>query len=693
MLGKTTPYVLNLGNVKDKDFELVGREALLHSYVYLANVPTPSSFVITTVTFDDFLTSADLIQPISVALKKVRPFIRETAVEASELITNAILTAKLPSIIERPIVEAYRNLNVLHEMPFVKIQPSHILGSKFLPDSTLEDVQFEQNISGIDGLIYQIKMSWLTLFTPEAIELRANNYYSGPLSMGVMVKKSVASEISGKAFSISPETLEKDIIEVKAIYGLKDASMDFDAYCDTYRIDLLNQKIVEKFVIPQDQMFVRKGKIGQKEEPNFKVNISEAWQKKQKILDDRAMQIAVITEHLQDIYEQPVEITWSIESGDVFVIEVKLIDVNQLKAIAEEEIKQIETPLLEIEEVQEKPKINIPNLVKEVQAMVSGITNPEPEMEEVLEERDEDETKKKHLTITDIKKRSSQLDATPKWIEKYNLNTQIFLDLSKVTSARIAASPNFNGTYFDATEMVLNNNVLAEEYIENPGKLGELAAKYALDISVASRVLEHKPFIYSFSNINDYEKKLLGVESKFKFNGDERFIDNPESLAAEAIAVKKAKVQFGSKNINVSIPAVRNTKNFENLKKILNSQGIKGSDGYNIFAEVSYPSFVFDLHNLKKTDLDGLIIDVNALLKLSLQRNELFDYDYTLLINLLDVIKSVAKEKSFDILIKVDSLPEDIWEKVLEFKPKGIIFETIPEENVIAKIDKLEGSK
>jgi len=105
MLGKTTPYVLNLGNVKDKDFELVGREALLHSYVYLANVPTPSSFVITTVTFDDFLTSADLIQTISVALKKVRPFIKETAVEASEVITKAILDAKLPSIIERPIVK------------------------------------------------------------------------------------------------------------------------------------------------------------------------------------------------------------------------------------------------------------------------------------------------------------------------------------------------------------------------------------------------------------------------------------------------------------------------------------------------------------------------------------------------------------------------------------------------------------
>ncbi len=689
MLGKTAPYVLNLGNVKDKDFELVGKEALLHSYVYLANVPTPSSFVITTVAFDDFLTAADLIQPISMALKKVRPFIRETAVEASEVITNAILNAKLPSIIERPIVEAYRNLNVLHEMPFVKIQPSHILNTKFLPESGVEDIQFEKNISGIDGLIYQIKMSWLTLFTAEAIELRANNYYSGPLSMGVLVKKSVASEISGKAFSISPETLQKDVIEVKAIYGLKDESLDFDSYCDTYRIDLLNQKIVEKFIVPQDEMFVRKGKIGQKEEPNLKVKISEGWQKKQKIMDERAMQIAVITNHLEEIYEQPVEITWSIESGDVLVVEVKLIDLEKIKTKVNEVKEEMETPLVELEAPPEKPKVNIPDLVREVQAMVSGITEPEKEQDK----QSEDETKKRHLTITDIKKRSSQLDASPKWIEKYNLNTQIYLDLSKVTSGRIAASHNFNGTYFDATEMVLSNNSLAEEFLDNPSKLGELADKYSMDISVASRVLEHKPFIYSFSNINDYEKKLLSVENKFKFNGDERFIDNPESLAAEAIAIKKAKNSFGSKNIAIAIPAVRNTKNFENLKKILNTQGIKGSDGYNIFAEVSFPSFVFDLHNLKKTDLDGLIIDVNALLKLSLQRNELFDYDYTLLLNLMERIINTAKEKSFDVLVKVDSLPESIWEKLLEFKPKGIIFETIPEESIIAKIDKLEGSK
>ncbi|MFS8130833.1 MAG: PEP/pyruvate-binding domain-containing protein [Candidatus Dojkabacteria bacterium] len=689
MLGRATPYVLNLGNVKEKDFELVGKEALLHSYVYLANVPTPSSFVITTVAFDDFLTAADLIQPISMALRKVRPFIRETAVEASEIITNAILTAKLPSIIERPIVEAYRNLNVLHEMPFVKIQPSHILNSKFLPDSVTEDIQFEQSISGIDGLIYQIKMSWLRLFTPEAIELRANNYYSGPLSMGVLVKKSVASEISGKAFSVSPETLQKDIIEVKAIYGLRDSSLDFDTYCDTYRIDLLNQKIVEKFVIPQSEMYVRKGKIGQKEEPNLKVKISEGWQKKQKILDERAMQIAVIVDHLEDIYEQPLEISWSIESGDIYVVEVRLVDLNSLKEKVKEKKQEENPPQVELETPVEKPKISITNLVREVQAMVSGVSEPEVE----VEERDEDETKKKQITIADIKTRSLQLDANPKWSEKYNLNTQIYLDLSKVTSARIAATPNFNGTYFDATEMVLSNNNLAEEFIDQPGKLGELADKYAMDISVASRVLEHKPFIYSFSNINDFEKKLLNVDHKFKFNGDERFIDNPESLAAEALAVRKAKSAYGSKNIAIAIPAVRNAKNFENLKKILNSQGIKGSDGYNIFAEVSYPSFIFDLHNLKKTDLDGLIIDVNALLKLSLQRNELFEYDYTLLLNLMDKISSIAREKSFDLLIKVDSLPENIWEKLLEFKPKGIIFETIPEEAVIAIIDKLEGSR
>ncbi|MEP7103389.1 MAG: PEP/pyruvate-binding domain-containing protein [Candidatus Dojkabacteria bacterium] len=691
MLGKTTPYILNLGNVKDKDFELVGKEALLHSYVYLANVPTPPSFVITTIAFDDFLTAADLIQPLSLALKKVRPFIRETAVEASEQITNLMLSAKLPSIIERPIVEAYRNLNVVHEMPFVKIQPSHILNTKFLPEEITDDNQLEKNISGIDGLIYQIKMAWLTLFTPEAIEQRANSYYSGPLSMGVLVKRSVASEISGKAYSIPPETLEKNLVEVRSIYGLKDVKMDFDTYCDKYKIDLVNKKIVEKFIVPQSEMYVRKGKIGHKDEPNFKVSISEAWQKKQKIMDERAIQVGLITEHLASIYEQPVEISWSIESGDVYVVEVKLMDLNKLMATSLKNESEKISHSLGVEEVhtnKDKPKISIPNLVKEVQAMVSA--NDEEEIDEAPQY--DDETKKKHLTLADIRKRSIQLDATPKWTDKYDLKTAIYLDLSKVTSARISAAHNFNGTFFDATEMVLTNNMLAEEHIDNPVKLGELADKYALDISVASKVSEHKPFIYSFSNINDYEKKLLGVENKFKFSGDERFIDNPESLITEAIAIKKSKNFFGSKNISVSVPAVRNAKNFESLKKILSTQGIKKGNGYSIYAEISYPSFIFDLENLQKTDLDGLIVDITSLLKMSLQRNELFEYDYSLILPQLELINKTAKGKTFDIVIKIDYLPENIWPKVLDLRPRGVIFETIPEESVVARMQKLESS-
>jgi pyruvate,water dikinase len=692
MLGKQAPYILSLANIKDKDFELVGREGLIYSYIYKAGIPVVPGFVITTVAFDDFLTAGDLIQPVSNALRSVRPFINQSAKDAHSRISNVILSSKIPSILERPIVEAYRSLNSIGDLPLAQIDISNIMQENFIyKDENMPDTSIK-GIFGVNTLLYQIKSTWLNLFSTEAIEHRVNNYYAGPLTMAVMVKKAVRGELTGKAYNFTLGTKSRDAYTIKSIYGMDLTDSEFEQYCDIYSFDVKANKIKEKFVRPQKDMYVRKGKLIQDEEPNIRVRISDNWQSRQKVTDDRIMRIAEIVSKLDDMYEEPLEVSWAIDSGEVLVVNVKIVDINKY---IESESKPTADSLQPTAQVDQKP--NIKELTKEVEAIVNGEVAAELEvindkLQVISEEIQEEEPPKREITLTELRKRTQLDDANPKWFEAYKLKTEILLDMSKITSARIAAIENFDGAYFDGTEMILNNNMLPEEFSENTLRLNELADKYALDISSASKTVDMKSFIYSFSNVTDYERKLLGVdEGKFKFSGDERFIDSPEVLATEVVAIKKAKTTFDCRNISITIPSIRNLDNLKDIKKILNAQGLRDSHYLKLYGEVSVPAFIFELNKLEKDDLNGLIFDFRALLTLSVYRTEPREADYVALFEQLKFVAEIANRKHLELFIKLDNnLSPELMENIIKLQPKGLIFENIPEEKTIKLISKVE---
>lgn len=96
MANKIPEFILIPKNLRERDFELSGREAIDLAFLVKENIPIPSSFIISTVAFDEFLVSNNLVSPIAKELKKVRPFIKQSAKEASASIKKLIMEAKLP---------------------------------------------------------------------------------------------------------------------------------------------------------------------------------------------------------------------------------------------------------------------------------------------------------------------------------------------------------------------------------------------------------------------------------------------------------------------------------------------------------------------------------------------------------------------------------------------------------------------
>jgi len=210
-----------------------------------------------------------------------------------------------------------------------------------------------------------------------------------------------------------------------------------------------------------------------------------------------------------------------------------------------------------------------------------------------------------------------------------------------------------------------------------------------VEIATAAKSVEPNPLYYSFSDIGSKQLAEISTGSTTELNGSERFILKPEAMIAEILAVKKARKQYNTKNIKLIIPRLRSVRELLDIKKILSSQGIRRSSILELFAEVAVGSLVFDLPEIRPTDLDGILIDIIELGKSIFDRSDIISRDNQVLINALKVIidnKSTHKTKR---ILRAPSDPELVG-RIVQMGVAGLIFDSIPDDNVFKEIKKAE---
>jgi phosphoenolpyruvate synthase/pyruvate phosphate dikinase len=689
MIKKANSYISNLKNLKEEDKELVGRKTYKFAEIYNAHISIVPSFGITTLAFDDFLIATGIVEPIYEELQEVRPFIKKSAEMASKKIQAIILKQQLPTIIQDSILNAYYNLSA--GKSFVSLETSNLINPKFIGKDAKNFKVID--IKGEQMVITAVKQAWASLFSTESIELRTNGYYQGALSIALLIKKMVRTEISGKLYSIPPITHEEDTIEVHAIYGLMDKDMDFESISDSYKYNLKEKKIIEKSIVPQDFMLVRKGNTDESLGNNITVEISKEWRKRQKVDDARIIEIANVVSDLESSLKTPLEITWGFEAGKMYITDVVALklssDPDLMKKISKDEdlnkigIEVHETEVSNKPSTETKTKPDLEKIQDEIQSLIDKDRNY------ITENIKEDG---KSLML--LKEKPIQDISVPRWSKKYKLITDIYLNVSRLNSSNINTIDLFDGTFLDGTELILNSNDLPERYSDQLHKVFSFIDNFALDITTASKNTGEKPLIYQFSNISEYEYKLLGIDSgETKYSGDERFIEYPEALKIELNAVKKAKEDYDCRNLSISFPFIRSVKNLLDLKSIVSANNLRRSTLTKFYAEVAIPSFVNDFDNLPDDVIDGIIINYDMLLKLTVFRNEIRSVDHDILIDMVSKLIKKCRRRKLDYILNIDRTDNYVLEKINSIMPDAIIFANIPREEEIEILIKKQAER
>lgn len=325
------------------DAKIAGGKGASLGEMTRTGIPVPPGYVVTAQAFDYFLEQAGIKADIESLLEKVNHKDTNSVENASGEIQAIIKSATMPEEIESEILSNYLILNTVNgkRPPEGRSSFGGLMDNDSLvavrSSATAEDSSNASWAGELDSflnttektLLENVKNCWASLFTPRAIFYRIEkNLHVETVSVAVVVQKMIQSEVSGIAFTVHPVTEDRNQMVIEAGWGLGEAIVGGIITPDTFVIDKLNIKnkisnieqiITERYISEQEIMIVRSEK-GTEEK-----SVPEDKREKQKISDEKLLELAKLCLGIEKHYGFPCDIEWAMEDNKLYIVQSRPI--------------------------------------------------------------------------------------------------------------------------------------------------------------------------------------------------------------------------------------------------------------------------------------------------------------------------------------------------------------------------------
>jgi len=328
-----TKRIIDVNELRVTDVPIVGGKGANLGELTSSGFPVPPAFVLTTVSYDYFMTKSKITPRIKAALAKIDPKSDDTLTAASKTIRDLFNTYEIPADLKREIKDNY-DILLGGKKGFVAVRSSAT--AEDLPDASFAGQQETYlNVGNEKDLYDRVRMCWSSLFTARAIAYREKQGYSHmDVKLAVVVQKMINSEFSGIMFTVDPHNGAKNII-VEAGYGLGEAIVGGEVTPDTYQIEKTGMSITNRHISTQKWKYVRGPDGGV-----LKQDIPTDKQKAQKIPDSRVLEIAEIGRQVEIHYNKPMDMEWCVEDGRSYLVQAR--PITAIGSSKQETISQAE---------------------------------------------------------------------------------------------------------------------------------------------------------------------------------------------------------------------------------------------------------------------------------------------------------------------------------------------------------------
>lgn len=312
----TVPF----SKVLNFDISVVGQKGYNLGSLLALKVPVPNGFVVTSFAYNQHFLVNQLSEFIKKELTFVDPSDSIKIESVSTRIRRGILKFNLGDDLASEIVRAYSAVSGFSDT-YVAVRSSSPLEELKLDSFTGEHSTF-LNVRGKEDVLEKVKYCWASLFSPKNIFYSLNRGIDiSTMKMAVVVQKMVQAEASGILFTVNPIDNNPTKMSIDAVLGLGEVLANGQINPDTYLIDKESNEVIEKHIVPQDWMLVRKGRSKKGEDPNVRVTVGEVWKARQKIDNKHINKLIRIGKAIEQSFKTPQEVEWTYEGGKVWVVQ------------------------------------------------------------------------------------------------------------------------------------------------------------------------------------------------------------------------------------------------------------------------------------------------------------------------------------------------------------------------------------
>lgn len=666
----TLPNILFFKNIDKNDTNIVGGKGANLGEMVKAGFPVPNGYSITIKAYDEFLSHNNMLDKIYNLLKVTDVNDPAQLDTASKKIQKWVITGEIPGDTAKEIVDSYKKLSGRFKNAFVAVRTSAT--AEDMPDNSFAGMGTTfLNVKGDANLLNAVRECWASLFTARSIYYRVvNKIPHEKVKISVVVMKMIESEVSGVMFSIDPVKNDKDRIIIESVWGLGEMIVQGSVVPDTYVVQKDTFAILSKEISDQSIQLVR-----MKNGENKTIQVPNKIRDKQKITDDDIVQLAKLSNKLQEHYYFPQDSEWAKEKGKLYLIQTRPVttvsQVNLNKSKEEKsEIKIATSPILTGSPASPgigTGKVKILKSPKEIEkiskgdVLVAPMTSPDyvPAMRKSNAIITDEGGQTSHAAIvsrelgipcvvgtknaTKLLKddeivtvngesgnvfmgspvKSENGDKIPvnkPKFDKVKTATKVYVNLAQPERASDIAKMNVDGIGLLRAEfMIANIGVHPKEAIKHKSQ-GDFIDKLSTGLTTFCKAFYPRPVIYRATDFktNEYRSLIGGrywepIEPNpmLGFRGAFRYIANPEVFNLELQAIKKVREKYS--NLNLMIPFVRSPEELMRVRRLVASSGLFESSTFKFLMMVEIPVNVIQIDDFIKVGIDGVSIGSNDL--------------------------------------------------------------------------------
>ncbi len=630
-----------------------------------ANIPVPPGFIITAHAYFDFLQRTKITDKIRELLKPLDSNDSKQLQQIAGEVKQVILNAAFPPDLASEIKEAYVKMG----KGLVAVRSSAT--AEDLPEASFAGQQRTfLNVQGEEEVVAAVQGCWASLFEPRAIFYREHQGFDHfKVGIAVPIQKMVQSQASGVMFTLEPVTSDRSKIIIEAVFGLGEAIVGGEVNPDLYIIDKEGLKISTKKIGTQEWKLVRNPTSDGKD-TNIQVPLPPSSQSQQKISDDDIIHLAKLGKQIEDHYQFPQDIEWAIEDNQVFIVQTR--PVTTIREVAEV-TPEIEAPVLLTGASASPGMASGPAKIVPEASQIDRVVNGDILVTEMTTPDFVPAMKRAVAIVTDRGGRTSHAAIVSRELgipcivgaegatttltdgriitvdgsqgkvyegrvakekttavadilrEQIKTKTKVYVNLAQPELAEKVAAHNVDGVGLLRAEFIIAQIGEHPNYMISQNRGSEFTDKLAAGLTIFTKAFNPRPVVYRTTDFktNEYRALIGGQEYEpeeenpmLGYRGCSRYVREIDVFKIELDAIKKVRQNY--KNLWVMIPFVRTVDELARTKKIMEAEGLKRSDDFQLWMMVEVPSNIFIMEKFLEVGIDGISIGSNDLTQLTL---------------------------------------------------------------------------